>query len=325
MARLFRRMKVPVVDLNDLYENLDLPWVGSDHVAIGTMGASHLLERGFRNFAFCGFAHELWSMQRFNGFCSAVSQNNVPISLYETPWRGPNVPRWDQDIEHIVKWLIELPKPVAIMACNDVRGLHVLDACSRAGLLVPEEVAVLGVDDEEIMCELCSPPLSSVAPNPEGIGYAAAELLDALMAGKRPRQLRIFVDPIRVFSRQSTDVMAVSDWAVASAARFMREQTLHGCRLTDVLQKVNVSRATLEKRFRKHLNRSPKQEMRRIKIERIKQLLVETDFTLERIAELSGFEHPEYMSVLFKRETGQTPGKYRNQFGERLRGRSPVL
>jgi LacI family transcriptional regulator, galactose operon repressor len=325
MARLFRRMKVPVVDLNDLYENLDLPWVGSDHASIGRMGASHLLERGFRNFAFCGFANELWSLQRFNGFCSAVSQNHVPISLYETPWRGPNILRWDQDIEQIAKWLIALPKPVAIMACNDVRGLHVLDACSRAGLLVPEEVAVLGVDDEEIMCELCSPPLSSVAPNPERIGYAAAELLDALIAGKRPRQLRIFVDPIRVFSRLSTDVMAVSDRAVASAARFMREQTLHGCRLTDVLQKVNMSRATLEKRFRKHLNRSPKQEMRRIRVERIKQLLVETDFTLERIAELSGFEHPEYMSVLFKRETGQTPGKYRNQFGERLQGKSPVL
>jgi LacI family transcriptional regulator len=325
MARLFRRMEVPVVDLNDLYENLELPWVGSDHVAIGRMGASHLFERGFRKFAFCGFANELWSAQRLEGFCSAGTQSSGPISLYETPWRGPNVPRWDHDIKQIVKWLVALPKPVAIMACNDVRGLHVLDACNRAGLLVPEEVAVLGVDDEEIMCELCIPPLSSVAPNPEEIGYAAAELLDALMAGKRPRQLRIFVDPIRVFSRQSTDVIAVSDWAVVNAARFMREQTLRGCRLTDVLQKVNMSRATLEKPFRKHLNRSPKQEMRRIKVDRIKQLLAETDFTLERIAELSGFKHPEYLSVLFKRETGQTPGSYRSQFGERLQGRSPGL
>lgn len=319
-ARLFRRMKVPVVDLNDLHDDLDLPWVGSDHLLIGRMGASHLLERGFQNFAFCGFANELWSKQRFKGFCSVVGQKNV-LSLYETPWRGPNIPRWDEDIEQIVKWLTALPKPVAIMACNDVRGLHVLNACSRAGILVPEEVAVLGVDNEEIMCELCSPPLSSVAPNPEGIGYAAAELLDTLMAGKAPRQSRIFVDPIRVFSRRSTDVMAVSDWAVASAARFMREQVFHGCRLSDVLQKVNMSRATLEKRFRKHLNRSPKQEMRRIQIERIKQLLVETNFTLERIAELSGFEHPEYMSVFFKRETGQTPGKYRSQSGERIRSR----
>jgi LacI family transcriptional regulator len=320
MARLFRRMEVPVVDLNDLHENLNLPWVGSDHAAIGRMRASHLLERGFRNFAFCGFANELWSQQRYTGFCSGIRRKNVPISLYETPWRGPSMPRWDKDIEQIVQWLITLPKPVAIMSCNDVRGLHVLDACNRAGLLVPEEVAVVGVDDEEIMCELCSPPLSSVAPDPDRIGYAAAELLDTLMAQKSPRQLRISVDPIRVFSRQSTDVMTVSDWAVASAARYMREQALHGCRVIDVLQKVNMSRAALEKRFRKHLNRSPKQEIRRLQIQRIQQLLVETDFTLERIAELSGFEHPEYMSVLFKREIGQTPGKYRNQFGQRIRG-----
>lgn len=313
MARIFRRMKVPVVDLNDLHEDLALPWVGSDHAAIGRMGAQHLRERGLLNFAFCGFANELWSRQRYEGFCSVVSRKNVPVPLYETSWRGPDMPRWDEDIVQIVNWLATLPKPVAIMTCNDVRGLHVLDACNRAGLLVPEEVAVVGVDDEEIMCELCSPPLSSVAPNPEGIGYTAAELLDALMSGNSPSRLRISVDPVRVFARQSTDTMTVSDWAVARATRFMREQALHGCRVSDVLQKVNMSRATLEKRFRKHLNRSPKQEIRRIKIERIKQLLVETNFTLERIAELSGFTHPEYMSVFFKRETGRTPGGYRKQ------------
>jgi LacI family transcriptional regulator len=108
--------------------------------------------------------------------------------------------------------------------------------------------------------------------------------------------------------------MAVDDWAVASAARYMRELASQGCQVNDVLEKVHMSRAALEKRFRKHLNRSPKQEIRRIRLERIKELLVETDLTLERIAELSGFEHPEYMSVLFKRETGQTPGRYRNQF-----------
>jgi LacI family transcriptional regulator len=314
MAHVFRRMHVPVVDLNDLYEDLGLPWVGSDHAAIGEMGGTHLTEKGFRHFAFCGFTGELWSRQRGAGFFDAVSRSAVTTSIYETPWRGPDTPRWDQDMEQIVDWLRSLPKPVAIMACNDVRGLHVLDACSRAEVLVPEEVAVLGVDDEDTMCELCSPPLSSVAPNPEGIGYAAAGLLETLMAGQTPVQDRISVSPIRVSCRQSTDVMAVDDWAVASAARYMRELASQGCQVNDVLEKVHMSRAALEKRFRKHLNRSPKQEIRRIRLERIKELLVETDLTLERIAELSGFEHPEYMSVLFKRETGQTPGRYRNQF-----------
>jgi len=167
------------------------------------------------------------------------------------------------------------------------------------------------------LCELCNPPLSSVAPHPERVGYEAAELLDALMAGKRRIPERIAVGPMRVFERQSTDVMAVGDWAVASATHLMRQQALYGCRVSDVLRKVKLSRSALEKRFRKSLNRSPKQEIRRIQIGRIQQLLAETDFTLERIAQLSGFEHPEYMSVLFKRETGQTPGQYRRQLENR--------
>jgi LacI family transcriptional regulator len=315
MARLFQRMKVPVVDLNDLHEDLNLPWVGSDHAAIGQQGATHLLERGFRQFAFCGFSNELWAKLRLEGFRSAVENTNACISVYETAWRGPNTVRWDKDIAQIAEWVKSLPKPVGIMACNDVRGLHVLDACERSNALVPEEVAVIGVDNEEILCELCNPPLSSVAPDPERIGYEAAELLDALMAKKSLRQRRITIQPLRVFARQSTDVTATSDWAVASAARYMREQAVHGCKVSDVLRRVNLSRSALEKRFRRCLNRSPKEEIRRIQIGRIQQLLSETDFTLEHVAELSGFEHPEYMSVFFKRETGQTPGQYRKQFG----------
>jgi len=223
MARLFRRMNVPVVDLNDLHQDLNLPWVGSDHAAIGRMGAAHLLERGFRQFAFCGFSNELWAKQRLKGFRSEVESKNACVSVYETSWRGPNTIRWDKDIEQIAEWVEALAKPVGIMACNDVRGLHVLDACDRSSVLVPEEAAVVGVDNEEILCELCNPPLSSVAPNPERIGYEAAELLDVLMAEKSQSQRRITIDPVRVFARQSTDVMAVSDWAVASATRYMRD------------------------------------------------------------------------------------------------------
>jgi LacI family transcriptional regulator len=292
-----------------------LPWVGSDHAAIGRLGATHLVERGFRQFAFCGFANELWAKQRLTGFRSAVENTHACVSVYETPWRGPNTVRWDKDIAQIAEWVKSLPKPVGIMACNDLRGLHVLDACDRSNVLVPEEAAVVGVDNEEILCELCNPPLSSVAPDPERIGYAAAELLDGLMIKKLQARRRTTIQPLRVFARQSTDVTATSDWAVASAARYMREQALHGCKVSDVLRRLNLSRSALEKRFRRYLNRSPKEEIRRIQIARIQQLLGETDFTLEHIAELSGFEHPEYMSVFFKRETGQTPGQYRKQFG----------
>jgi LacI family transcriptional regulator len=223
------------------------------------------------------------------------------------------VSRWDLEIEHIGKWLNDLPKPIGIMACNDARALHLLNACHQTGILVPEEVAVVGVDNEEIFCELCNPALSSVAPDAKRIGYQAAELLDQLMSGQSPPSRRILIDPLHVVTRRSSDTLAIKDRSVATALRFINEQALHGCTVTNVVNFVRVSRSFLERRFRQYLKRSPQAEIRRVQVSRIKQLLTETDFTLERISELSGFEHPEYMSVVFKRLIGQTPGQYRKQ------------
>ncbi|HEY4417660.1 MAG TPA: XylR family transcriptional regulator [Verrucomicrobiae bacterium] len=313
LAKRLRQMKVPVVDLNDLYENLKLPWVGSNHQAIGRLGANHFLERGFRNFAFCGFSNELWAAQRRNGFRSVVEKGGSAIPVYESPWHGPAVSRWDLELEHISKWLKSLPKPIGVMACNDARALHLLDACHQIGIVVPEEVAVVGVDNEEIFCELCNPALSSVAPDADRIGYQAAELLDRLMSGEAPADKRILVDPLRVVTRRSSDTLAVKDRIMAAALRYISEQALHGCTVADVIKHVGVSRSFLERRFRQHLKRSPQAEIRRAQGSRIKQLLTETDFTLEKISELTGFEHPEYMSVVFKRLFHQTPGKYRKQ------------
>jgi LacI family transcriptional regulator len=313
LARLLKRMRVPVVDLNDLHENLKLPWVGSNHKAIGQLGARHFMERGFRHFAFCGFSNELWAIRRREGFCEMAGKESLPIPIYESPWHGSNVYRWDVEIEQIGKWLNDLAKPVGVMACNDVRALHLLDACRQLGILVPEEVAVVGVDNEEIICELCNPALSSVAPDATRIGYQAAELLDQLMSGQSPASQRILVEPLPIVTRRSSDTLAIKDRTVVTALRFITEQALHGCTVTDAVNYARVSRSFLERRFRQYLKRSPQAEIRRVQVSRIKQLLTETDFTLERISELSGFEHPEYMSVVFKRLAGQTPGQYRKQ------------
>lgn len=313
LARLFRKMRVPVVDLNDLHDDLRLPWVGSDHTGIGRLGATHLLERGYRHFAFAGFSDELWATQRRDGFRAAVEARGFPVSVFESPWRGTTAPHWDKDLNDIAKWLQKIPQPVALMTCNDVRGLHVLDTCARLGLAVPEQVAVVGVDNEEILCELCAVPLSSVAPDPEGIGYAAAGLLDNLMAGKSSRAQRITIPPAGVVTRRSSDSLAITDPVVAAALRFIRAQAVFGCTVPDVLRHVRVSRSVLERRFQEHLKRSPQAEIRAVQFARVKQLLAETDFTLQRIAELSGFNHPEYLSVAFKKLYGLTPGKFRHQ------------
>ena len=264
LAQLFRKMAVPVVDLNDLHDDLGLPWVGSDHKGIGRMGANHLMERGYRHFAFAGFSGELWSTRRREGFQEVVEAKGFPVSHYESPWRGSNPPRWDQDIKQIEEWLAGLPQPLALMSCNDVRGLHILDACTRLGILVPEHVAVVGVDNDEVLCELCTPPLSSVEPDPERIGYTAAELLDHLMARNSLTAGRVTIDPMRVTARRSTDALAIEDRVVVTAMRFIRDHAFTGCSVEDVLRQVHVSRSVLERRFREQLKPSPQAEIRAV-------------------------------------------------------------
>ena len=315
LAELFRKIKVPVVDLNDLYDDLELPWVGSDHVGIGRLAANYFLERGFHSFGYCGFSQELWASRRRDGFRAAIEERGFALNVYETPWHGSKIPLWPLEIERISQWLKSAPKPIGVLACNDVRGLHILDACQRSGLNVPDDVAVIGVDNDVILCELSNLPLSSVAPDPGRIGYAASEILDNLMAGKSAPDAKTFIAPHGIVTRRSSDTLAVNDRIVAAALRFIREQSDHGCKVKDILKHVRVSRSVLERSFRKHLKRSPQDEIRVVQIGRVKQLLTETDFKLERIAELSGFKHPEYMNVQFKRITGQTPGNYRKQFG----------
>jgi LacI family transcriptional regulator len=312
LAKQFRKMGVPVVDLNDLFEDLGLPWVGSDHAEIGRQAALHLLERGYRHFAFAGFSDEFWAAQRRKGFCSAVEAKGFSVSVHESPWRGPRARRWDEDLTDLESWLKTQPRPFALMACNDVRGLHVLDVSARAGILVPEEMAVIGVDNEEILCELCNPPLSSVEPDAEQIGYRAAELLDNLMNGRAIAEKHVRIPPVRTVTRRSSESLAIEDRAIAMAMRFISERALLGCTVDDVLRKVNVSRTTLERRFRQLLNRSPQAEIRAVQLNRVRELLTGTDFTLEHIAGLCGYEHSEYMSVMFKRVCGLTPGQYRN-------------
>lgn len=313
LAEQLKAWNIPTVDLTDIYGDQGLPHIGTDHEAVGRMGAAHLLERGFRHFAFCGFSGHNWSTRRYLGFKDAIEKTAGPVELLEGPWDSSSALTWEQQQAQLCDWLRGLPRPIGIMACNDMRGQHVLDACRRISAAVPEEVAVIGVDNDELVCELCDPPLSSVMPNPQRIGFEAAALLDRLMKGEEPTQMSKLVEPLGIVTRQSTDVLAIEDPLVASAVKYIRQHACDGISVVDVLQHVPVSRSILERRFRKFIGRSPQAEIRNVQLKRVKQLLRETDLPLERIAGLSGYDHPEYMSVVFKRELGQTPGQYRTQ------------
>jgi LacI family transcriptional regulator len=198
------------------------------------------------------------------------------------------------------------------MACNDMRVQHLLNACQRVDIAVPEELAVIGVDDDALVCNLCQPPLSSVVPNAERVGYEAAALLDRMMSGEIPPAQPLLIPPVRITIRQSSDVLAIEDAVVAAAVRFIRERACQGCGMKDLLRHIPMSRSLLERRFRQYLGRSPQAEIRAVQLKRVKQLLSESDLPLDQISPLAGYAHPEYMSVVFKRETGQTPGQYRS-------------
>jgi len=313
LSQAIRRHKIPAVDLNDLYGGLGLPRIWSDMRAIGRLGAEHLVERGFRHFAFCGFDDQTWSAGRRDGFRDTVGQFGYSCAVYESPWHGNHAPEWDKDQQHVVDWIRSLPTPLGLMACNDVRGQQVLNACRSADVVVPEEVAVVGVDNEQVLCDLCDPPLSSVIPNPERIGYEAAELLDHLMAGGVSPFREKAIPPLGVKMRQSSDVLGIDDVDVAAAVSFIRERACQGVNVDQIVEHVAISRSQLERRFRKCLGRSPQAEIRRVQLRRVAQLLAETDLTLDSIARLTGYQHPEYLSVAFKRSTGQTPREYRQE------------
>ena len=315
-VKLLRRRRLTAIDLGDLKGHLGILRIGSANTAIGRLAAEHLLERGFEHFACCGFSSEHWSERRRDGFIAEISHARFECSVYESPRAGMQV--WKRDQTRLLEWIKSLREPVGVFATNDLRGQHILDACGRLNLAVPEQVAVIGVDNDEVVCNLCNPPLSSVIPNPERVGYEAASWLDRMMQGEKPPVLEIEIPPQGIAVRQSSDVFAVSDAVVASALRFIRERACDGASVQDLVDHLSVSRSWLERNFRKLLNRSPQAEIRTVQVKRCKELLRTTTLSLEKIARLAGFDHPEYMSVVFKRETGHTPGQYRSQNGSAL-------
>lgn len=318
VAEVLRRGGLPVVDLNDLHEDLGFVHVWSDHRGLGRLAAEHLLERGFRTLAFCGFSDQRWSRLRLEGFEAVARDAGLGVEAFASDWFGPHAPDWETSQEQLKNWLRSFAPPVGVMACNDLRGQHVIDAARRAGLAVPEEVAVIGVDDDALLCDLCDPPLSSVRPNPEEIGFRAAELLDAMMvaphaAATSATTKGILVSPLGVTARQSTDILAVGDPEVAATLRLMRERACDGLTMKQVLAATGMSRTSLERKFRDLLGRTPQAEIRAVQMKRARQLLAETDLPLERIAELVGFSQASYLSHAFKREVGESPRDYRRR------------
>jgi len=309
-----RARRIPAV--NVAYITTSGPHVAhvtTDEQGIARMAAEHLLDRGFHHFAYVGpMRYPRYRDQCGPAFVKFIAEVGYRCATYRLAHASKTSRNWATQQKRLGRWLKGLPKPVAIYAWNNERGRQIIDVCLSTGLRVPDEVAVLGGDDDIPMNELSAVPLSGIDHVARRMGYAAAETLAKMMAGGKRPEPQLF-DPLRVNTRRSTDVLAVDDPDIANAIRFIRLNAHEPIQVADVLRQVPMSRRMLEQRFARILGRSPAAEINRVRLETCKRRLIDTDWSIGRIAEATGFNHPQVMMRLFQRELAMTPGEFRRK------------
>jgi LacI family transcriptional regulator len=315
VATLLRRKKLPVIYVYDGEAH-----VGVDNVTVGRLAAEHLLDLGLRNFAFYGID---WPMlqSRLQGFQTRLAKNGQKIGAIFWPnltGRG----MWPLNNPDLDRWLLSLPKPIGLFAANDLLAFETVQRCRQLKIQVPEELAVLGVDNDEMLCAIASPEISSVQTPDMLVGYTAASRLRRLIgSGKSETKHNaadtLLLPPQEVIVRRSTDVIALGDADLAAALAFIRQNADKPIGVEEVLNRVGISRRSLEGKFKSALKRTPLEEIRRVHIERAKTLLLDWNLPISSVARQSGFESADWLAEVFKRETGMNPTDYRRRFALR--------
>jgi len=316
IIKMIDSLGLPAVICGIEKPNLRACRVVTDDVAVGRMAAEYFLERGFRRFAFCGFNDAIWSQRRGESFSESVKEVGFETHIYKR-YKAARKRSSEAEQTVIAKWLQSLSRPIAIMACNDDRGQDVLAACRLAGLETPGEVAILGVDDDELVCSLSYPQLSSIAVNTNRAGYEAARVLDKLMSGLQIEEFEkiVRISPLHVVTRQSTDIRAIEDTQVADAVNFIRMHSRKVIQVGDVAEAVGLSRRALEQHFRKVLRHSVHDEIKYARVNQMADLLISTNLTMSQIARFLGYPNASNISRYFKQKKGISPMEYRKKFG----------
>lgn len=310
---------------------LGVPWVNtsltmsqppgvsvlSDELVVGRLAAEHLLDTGLRRMAYVGRQGAGYSGRRLTGFRERLAEAGLGCAVYEhgtSRYRGTGV--LTDELVGFTGFLDVLDKPAGVFCAIDNFAEMVAEYCWARGVRCPEEIAILGVNNDELICESCTPTLSSVQPDGEQVGYQAAGVLAAMLAGEPAPPVQL-VAPVGVVARKSTDMLAIGDPQTIAAVNFIRTHVADGLDVQDVLAAVPMSRSSLERRFREHLGRTPLAEIHRSRVDRARELLVQTDLSVEEVAWRSGFTRPQRLATVFGRLTGQTPTQYRNQHRRR--------
>lgn len=318
LADDLKSRRIPVVNVSGIQmPGIDFPRVSNDLNAVGRMAAQHFLDRGFRSFAYFSLTGVSYVFQLQESFSKVVKAAGGECNIYATkPALGAEM-NWNSDLTQLGQWMKSLPKPLGMLAWDYSSGRAIMFGAELAGLMVPEEVAVLCGGDDDLLCEVLQTPMSGIRAASEKIGYEAARVLAGMMSGGKPPEEPIFFPPDKIITRHSTDTLAIQDRALARALSFIRENDSHRIEVKDVTRHAGVSRRALEQKFMKVLHRTPASEIRRVHLERAKRLLEETDLPIPDVAESAGYGSPEYMAGVFRSELQTTPLKYRKQ----IRGR----
>ena len=310
---LVQSLRVPVValDIND-YQG-KIPGIISEDSTAGQLAAQHLLELGMDQFAFCGFEAMRWSQDRCSAFCTTIEEAGYRVDVYQS--RRRKTVSWAKEEPSIQKWVKELPKPIGLFCANDDRSANILESCRALGFGVPEDIAVIGVDDDPYICELANPPLSSVSIASDRAGYEAAELLHKMITGEEKMEgQRILAASAGISARQSTDILMVRDPEVRKALRFIRENVTYPIQVKDIVRATELSHRTLNDRFHRDCGSSIHKQLTKARIDHISRLLRETRLPIGEIARMVGFDTDHHFSRYFQRAANMTPQNYRRKF-----------
>ncbi|HUO08604.1 MAG TPA: substrate-binding domain-containing protein [Phycisphaerae bacterium] len=304
---------VATINISNRHANPGVTRVGTDDRGIGQIAARHFLDRGFSHFAFIDTLGMHLSRERELGFADELAKAKLSYNSMSR-WAADNNLQVFDTFDAIRQWMMTLPRPLALFAASDSVAWPVLEVCRDLDIPIPESIAVLAVDNDPMVCLLSSPTLSSVAVPAERIGYEAAALLDRILNGEEPPRDPVLIPAKEIVTRQSSDVLAIPDSELAAAVRFIRHNAGNRIGVLDVVRATQVARRSLERKFRTVLGRSPLEEIRRARLDRVRELLVNTDLSMPVIAERSGFDSAVRLTTVFREETGLTPTGFRRQF-----------
>ncbi len=304
---------IPVIAQDFKERFTEIPNITGAHHVTGHMAADYFLKKGFRHFAFYGFKHIVWSRERAEGFDERVARSGYSVHYFEHEEYSSS-DLWYYKPSLLSKWLASLPKPIAILTCDDRLGLHITEACRHSGIRIPETVAVLGVDNDETLCELSDPPLSSIVQDAEKGGYDAARLMDRLIRRTTDQVHDIVVEPLQVITRQSTDIYATPDEYIASSLKYIHQNIDKNLQVNEVVRQVPLSRRSLEMRFQQVIGYPIYKYIQNLRMEKFSKKLLETDLTVFEIALDLGMNDTKNIARQFRQVKGCTPLEYRHRY-----------